>query len=370
MSKLESLVALSRRYGSDPAWVLAGGGNTSFKDGAVLYVKASGFALGAISAEGFCAVDRGRLDAIWSKAYPAATEEREAAVLADLMAARLPGEAKRPSVETLMHGLFPQAYVLHTHPALVNGLACGARGREAFGALLADIAIWAPFVEPGYVLAGVVRAAAEEFRAARGAWPAVMVMQNHGLLVAADRPEELDRLSREVVERLRARVSREPRLEAAAVDPAALAAASAALGALAPGTAQAFRADAETLGRAASREAFAPLASAFSPDHIVYAGHEFLYAQAPGALAGAWADYVARNASSPKVAVVSGLGAFGLGSSRAAAETALSLFADACKIAAYAEGFGGFSHMSAEKIAFIRGWEVEKYRSRVSGGGS
>ena len=33
-----------------------------------------------------------------------------------------------PSVETLLHAIFPQKYVLHLHPALVNGLTCSRVG--------------------------------------------------------------------------------------------------------------------------------------------------------------------------------------------------------------------------------------------------
>src|SRR5208337_4733771 len=103
MANLSRLVALSRLYGANPEWVLAGGGNTSFKDSGQLYVKASGTALANIGEEGFCSIDRKKLDAMWLAKYSENTEEREAAALADLMASRSPGETKRPSVETLMH---------------------------------------------------------------------------------------------------------------------------------------------------------------------------------------------------------------------------------------------------------------------------
>lgn len=371
MGMISALVELSRRYGSDPDWVLAGGGNTSWKDGSTLYVKASGTALGDISEDGFCAMDRDSLDAIWAKRYPAAAEEREAAVLADLMAARRPGEPKRPSVETLMHGLFPQAYVVHTHPALVNGLACARGGREAFDRIFSDIAIWAPFVEPGYILARTVKDAMEEYRARRGDYPEIMVMQNHGLLVAADSPARIDELSALVVGRLRAELARVPALSGQAVDARRAADAAARLSALAGEGASGgaasilFRADAEILRRAVSRQSFAPLSSAFCPDHIVYAGHEFLYAESPAAIEAAWIDYRARNGVAPKIAVVGGAGAFALCASESASRTALLLFVDACKIAAYAESFGGYLHMASDKIEFIRGWEVEKYRASL-----
>ena len=367
MTALGGLVALSRRYGSDPEWVLAGGGNTSFKDGEALYVKASGSSLAAIDETGFCAIDRARLDAIWSASYPEDSEGREAAALADLMAARRPGEDKRPSVETLMHGLFPQAYVVHTHPAAVNGITCGRGGEAAFARLFSGEGIWVPFVDPGYVLAKTVRAALEDFRRRKGALPAIMLMQNHGLLVAGESPEEVESVSARVMMKVLGEVRRFPDLAARAVDARAVADAAAILSRL--GTSLRFRADGESLSRASSREAFAPLASSFTPDHIVYAGHEFLLVEegAKG-IEDAWSGFVARNGAAPRVILVRGLGAFACAASPSAADAAILLYTDACKVAAYAESFGGALHMTKEKIDFIRNWEVEKYRSSVSVG--
>jgi rhamnose utilization protein RhaD (predicted bifunctional aldolase and dehydrogenase) len=369
VGKLDALVEISRRYGSDPDWVLAGGGNTSWKEPGRLYVKASGASLAEIGPAGFCEIDRGRLDAIWSAPYPAQAEAREAAVLVDLMAARAAGEAKRPSVETLMHGLFPQAFVVHSHPAAVNGLACGRSGEASFRRLFGRDAIWVPFVDPGYVLAKAVRDELEAFRGREGRTPSIMIMQNHGLLVAGEGPREIDELSASVMARIRGELRRVPDLGARHADPEAVAGALREIKDLAPaGSAFLFRADAETLSRAASAEAFAPLASAFTPDHIVYAGHEFLRAE-PGRITAAWAEYEGRNGVPPRVVVVAGVGAFASSPSRGAAERALLLYADACKVAAYAESFGGALHMTQEKIDFIRNWEVEKYRSSVGGGG-
>jgi rhamnose utilization protein RhaD (predicted bifunctional aldolase and dehydrogenase) len=370
MADLRRLVALSRRYGGDPEWVLAGGGNTSFKDASTLYVKASGSSLASISESGFCAMDRGALGAMWRAAYPQEAEAREAAALADLMAARQAGEAKRPSVETLMHGLFPQAYVVHTHPAAINGLACGRRGKAAFERLFGEEGIWVPFVDPGYILAKAVRQELEAFRARKGRVPALMLMQNHGLLVAGESPEEIEALSSRVMADVLVEAKRLPDLTAAPVDAGAVGAAASILARLAgEGAAIRFRSDAETLSRAESREAFAPLSSAFTPDHIVYAGHEFLLVE--GGLEGieaAWASFAARNSCPPRIVVVKGLGAFSCVRGSAAADAAILLYADACKVAAYAESFGGALHMTKEKIDFIRNWEVEKYRSSVSTG--
>jgi rhamnose utilization protein RhaD (predicted bifunctional aldolase and dehydrogenase) len=373
MSGLGDLVELSRRFGSDPEWVLAGGGNTSYKEGGKLFVKASGTSLGSISEEGFCAIDRAKLDAMWRASYPEESEAREAAALADLLASRCPGESKRPSVETLMHGIFPQAFVVHSHPAAINGIACGLEGKAAFDRLFADEAIWVPFVDPGYVLAKTVRAELEAFEAREGEPPGIMFMQNHGLLVAGESPAEVAVISEHVRARVLNNVTRRPDLSTLPCDPSARAMAEAAISALAPASMKnvciRFRNDAEILRRVASRESFAPLASAFTPDHIVYAGHEFLLSEGGAqGIAGAWAEFLGRNGVPPRIIAVAGLGAFSCAASHEAAESALLLFVDACKVAAYAESFGGASHMTKEKIDFIRNWEVEKYRSSVSAG--
>ena len=46
--QLGALAAMSNKYGADPAYVLAGGGNTSFKSEELLWIKGSGTALATI----------------------------------------------------------------------------------------------------------------------------------------------------------------------------------------------------------------------------------------------------------------------------------------------------------------------------------
>ena len=54
---LKELTAMSNRYGQNPDYVLAGGGNTSVKDDTTLYVKCSGTCLADITEDGFVAMD-------------------------------------------------------------------------------------------------------------------------------------------------------------------------------------------------------------------------------------------------------------------------------------------------------------------------
>ena len=184
---MQKLVEFSRRYGSDPELVLAGGGNTSMKENGVLYVKGSGCSLSTIRSVDFVAMNLDKLLAICGKQYPTEDKEREAMFLADVSAAKLPGEErKRPSVEALLHALFPQRYVLHLHPALINGLTCGADGRRIAAELFPGV-IWVNACRPGYTLA-------KRLSDKIGPGTDTVLLQNHGVFFAADTPDGLSKL--------------------------------------------------------------------------------------------------------------------------------------------------------------------------------
>lgn len=198
---MKNLVEYSRRYGSDISLVAAGGGNTSMKENGVLYVKGSGSALATIKEENFVALDMNKLLEIPKRSYPDSDNEREAAFLSDIMAAKLPGEeAKRPSVETLLHALFPQKYVLHLHPSLVNGLTCSADGKSAATRLFPD-AVWVDECRPGYTLAiEVSKVLSENIN--------TVILQNHGVFFAANTPADLDVLLKNMMNILKEEVDK------------------------------------------------------------------------------------------------------------------------------------------------------------------
>ena len=124
-SQLNALATMSNQFGINPEYVLAGGGNTSFKCDDYLWVKGSGTSLATVKGEDFVVMERALLAQMWDKDYPSDETAREAAVLEDMMDARIPGETRRPSVETLLHDLFPYSFILHVHPTLVNGPSFG-----------------------------------------------------------------------------------------------------------------------------------------------------------------------------------------------------------------------------------------------------
>lgn len=369
---LQELVSVSRRYGADSEYVVAGGGNTSFKDAGTLYVKGSGTALATIEAAGFVRMDRSALSAVWKKSYPQNSSERESAVLADLMAARLGGEeAKRPSVETLLHDILPFAFVVHTHPALVNGLTCSALGEAATRVLFGEEAIWIPSTNPGYILSKAVKDAMDAYAARRGAAPALIFLQNHGVFVAADTVAGIDAIYRRVMETLTARMVRKPDLSEHITEFGTSAAVAAELAGLArtafgKDTRVAFLRNAEVARLTADRESFAPVSSAFTPDHIVYAGSDPLFVDERADIAAAWKEAAESKGRPPKTVALRGIGVFGIGNGEKAARLALELFSDAAKVACYTEAFGGPRFMAKDQIDFINNWEVEQYRSKIS----
>ena len=371
MSNIETLVNFSRRFGADANFVLAGGGNTSYKDENYLYIKGSGTALAEMTADKFVKMNRAALAAIWDKKYSVNSAEREAHVLADLMAAREAGEeSKRPSVETLLHELFPQKFVLHVHPAAVNGLTCSKQGKAAALKLFPDC-VWVDESEPGYVLASLCRGELSAYAEKNGKAANLVFLQNHGVFFAADSEVELDAVVINVMGKIYGKITARPDFSAVDADLETVAMLAPVLRMLysVDGMAKVkFTANAEIMKFARSREAFAELTEPLTPDHIVYCKAEPLFVEEAtvDALKAAFEAFVARRSFMPKVVFVKDLGMFTVGATLKEAETASAVWHDAMKITVFAGNFGGVSHMQPRLADFIVNWEAESYRSKIS----
>jgi len=375
---LETLIEISRRYGADPDYVLAGGGNTSLKDGDVIAVKASGALLATINENGFVQLSLSKLRALFDMALPFDSEAREKIVLEKLLGARLPGQTRRPSVETLLHALFPYRFVIHLHPALVNGMLCSRQALSVAETLFRNEASVLPYITPGYILADAVRRVFEHRTSSGMSPPKILFLQNHGVFVAADSVEEIEALYAHIFETLKAKVQPLPEEGLRGGPARGYEAAIAAVAEKAVETAATkfnvrfFFTSNSLIGHfLASSEAFVPLSSPFTPDHIVYAGAWPLFvniseAQSSEHLISKIDEFRIRHQEMPKIIAVQNLGIFGLGQDESAAKRACELFGDAAKIAWYARSFGGVHPMQPADIEFIRSWEVEKYRASIA----
>ena len=362
--QLNELAAMSNKYGANPEYVLAGGGNTSFKSDDYLWIKGSGTSLATIKGEDFVVMERALLAQMWTAEYPADEAAREAAVLEDMMDARIRGESRRPSVETLLHDLFPQQYILHVHPAIVNGITCSKEGEAAMKRLFPD-AVWVAACKPGYILALDCKKVMDAYKEATGKDCSLLFLENHGIFFAGNSAEEVDALAEKTMETLKAAVKKAPDLEAVDYDLEKVVAISPVLRALygegQPATVK-FLANKEIL-------AYDPATESLSPDHIVYckAKQLIIPADADGDKIKELFDaFTAANGYKPKIAFVEGLGMFACGSTMKESVTAQTVMLDAIKVVAYAKSFGGVSPMPQFLIDFIVNWEVESYRSKVS----
>jgi len=351
---LSGIIRLSNTYGSDPELVLAGGGNTSVKDAETLYIKCSGTSLKTIDEDGFVPLNRALLEQTLTKEYPADDAGREAAFLKDVMAARaIPGETRRPSVEALLHHLFPQRYVVHLHPALINGLTCGREGQRRTKELFGDSAVWIPVIRPGFVLGKCCHSVMEAHQVQTGEPVSLAILENHGIFIAADTEEEIGAILETVVDTLKRAITVYPDQNfTETIEPALMRDLREKTGA----SHIQFCTSPQILAFLQSRETARDLLVPFTPDQIVYCGAEPVYVT----------DFsqIEPDSIGGKILLVENRGIFALGQSEKEAETAMLVFLDAVKIAIYAESFGGPQPLTEELIQFIVSWEAESYRQK------
>lgn len=371
MKEIDNLIAVSRKYGADSRFVIAGGGNTSYKDATRLWVKASGHALATIDEDGFAVMDRARLDAMATKTYPADAAEREAQVKEDLSDANLT-RGRRPSVETSLHNCMNFSYVVHLHPTLVNGLMCSVTAEKRCAELFPD-ALYVAYTDPGYTLFKKVYDAIGQWKAQRGSEPQVIFLQNHGIFVAADTVAEIDAIYEDVMTKLEALVAPLPEGETPVCD-----CVSEVLPAIRQILSRGGRGlkTLQVTKNALVDEFLANpkgVLTPFSPDGIVYCKSEYIVIDSDDKAAEAEEKieaYVTRRGHTPKVLLIKGIGLVAVGDNAKNARVITEVFLDAMKVAFYARSFGGEHGMEPAWIDFIDNWEVENYRRTVGAGGA
>ncbi len=357
---LAVITELSRKYGTDPRFVLAGGGNTSYKDEKILYVKPSGVRLADIRDEDFVRLERAKVREVFKVAPPDNAERREALVKHLMQAAACPGETGRPSVEAPLHEALSATFVVHLHPAAVNGMTCGRHGREMAAKLFPE-ALWVAFVDPGFMLSITVQRAIAEYQERHGREPSTIFLQNHGVFVAADSAGGIDREYAKIMKTL----SKAYAEKGVATDLARTPRDAATVQATAPLLRSRLGND---HGRATvvALDAFTVADGPLTPDHIVYAGSYALTAEDPDAAA--LAGFCERHGLAPKVVSVPGKAVFAAGPTLRDARTVAMLAWDAALVQQLAAAFGGAEFLGERERRFIENWEVESYRKKVAAG--
>ncbi|MBQ8249340.1 MAG: class II aldolase/adducin family protein [Clostridia bacterium] len=355
MKELKQLEEMSNRYGADARYVLAGGGNTSYKTDTTLYVKGSGTSLATIKAEDFVRLDREKLGAMWKVNYSENEAERESQVLADMMAARATGETRRPSVETLLHDLFRGKFVLHVHPSAVNAMTCAKMGKTIAEKLFPE-SVWVDACRPGYILASICRDKLNAYKAKTGKDACLLFLQNHGVFFAGDSTEEIDGLVSEMMNKL---------------DEYALAARKAARENLCVWLKELTETGYSEFLDGGDVASFDPDFNSPTPDHIVYCKANYLTVDSSvtkDRLTKKVQIFKIENEYYPRVVIIRGEGAVVLGADEKQLTTVRDVFLDQVKVFHASHNYGGYFGMSDDLVDFIVNWEVESYRAKISSG--
>lgn len=340
-ASLAALKDVSKRIGLDVRLVQGPGGNTSVKAGDVLWIKASGTWLAdAETKEIFVPVD---LPGV-RRALAQGSEKMP-------VIAREGVPALRASIETSLHALLPHPVVLHAHA--INTIAWASRsdGEAELAERMAGLA-WAklPYVRPGLPLS---QAVAELLR---GQTPDVLILGNHGLVVAGTDCAAAEALMREVERRL----ALPPARPAPAFDPERL---------QTIGADGSYRPASEPLcHRLATDPENLKIAAAGSlyPDHVVFLGPALPVLPADRPLASLQRDRAAAGMPMPMALLVPGAGALVRADIQPAAEAMLHC------LALVVERIPPGARVSylppAEELALLD-WDAERYRKQLSAAG-
>jgi rhamnose utilization protein RhaD (predicted bifunctional aldolase and dehydrogenase)/NAD(P)-dependent dehydrogenase (short-subunit alcohol dehydrogenase family) len=378
MNTLKDLIDISLFYGKNKDFVIAGGGNTSYKNDKTIWVKASGTTLADIIEDGFAVLDRVKLKEISMKKYSEVSDKREAEIKTDLFRSSLfPEKNLRPSVETSLHELIRYSYVIHTHPTLVNALLCSVNAKKKVTELFGDDALYVEYTDPGFILFKKVEKELIKYRKEKNKDPHIIFLENHGVFVSANTTAEIKKLYDSIISTIKKNITKQPDIKEIPIDDS--------ITKILPAI-RMIMSDNGTVKLAAIRRntlidhfAKTQLAShkvslPFTPDIIVYCKARPIYIDktSPEEIIKTFNEqyiaYKKRYGYPPKIILIKGYGLIAVEENIRSANIALDVFEDLMKISILSENFGGPHFMTDEEIAFIDNWEVENYRRQISKG--
>ena len=377
MKEIDELIEISQFYGRDNRFVIAGGGNTSYKNNEKIWVKASGASLATITEDGFAILDRAMLNPMSEKEYSKDVFERERQVKDDLSAATIT-KGKRPSVETSMHNVIDYPFVVHLHPTAVNGLLCAVNAESELKRLFGDKALFVEYTDPGYVLFNKVNDKLEEYRSKHKEEAQVIWLQNHGIFVAAKTIEEIKSIYDEIIAKLEGAINEQLPTGDVDVPENVVEIIPAIRMMLSDKELKTLRIRNNKLISyfSESEENQKDIIKPFTPDAIVYCKSNYIFLN--GKDAGVILEeskknipeFTARFGYQPKVLLIKGIGLVAVGDNAKQCDILLDVYEDAMKVAYLSRSFGGPHPMTDEQINFIDTWEVENYRRSVAAGNS
>ena len=209
--RLDDFTRIATSVGARADYVQGGGGNTSAKlDGGLMAIKASGYCLKDIREDkAYAVLNYAKLRAFYNENNPADFDDVEKAGSAKAKEYTLSIEGLdqlRPSVEAGFHSLL-DTYVAHSHSVYANLAACSKECLAIVGEALRDADYtwgFVPYTDPGARLTFSIRDELARVEKETGRRPAVIFMENHGLIAHHDDPDECLRIHTDVNARIAA----------------------------------------------------------------------------------------------------------------------------------------------------------------------
>jgi rhamnose utilization protein RhaD (predicted bifunctional aldolase and dehydrogenase)/NAD(P)-dependent dehydrogenase (short-subunit alcohol dehydrogenase family) len=374
--EIKELIEISKYYGSNKEYVIAGGGNTSYKDNETIWIKSSGQSLAELTEEGLVALNREKLQVISSNVYSEDPSVREEQVKTDMFRSILDqGKNRRPSVETSLHELIRYKFVVHLHPTLINGLLCSRNAKTLIHKIFGETALFVPYIDPGYTLFKKLESEIISYREKLINDPKIIFLENHGSFVGADTTEEIRNIYNDIIQRIREHIPEMPEIVQLPYNQIlnkVLPALRILLSSEQPGIIR-FRHNSLIAQFYKNQQEFHKISLPLTPDIIVYCKTRYLYieqSQTAEKILDSFRyqlpHFINEYGYPPKVIIIKDMGVFAISESYASAEACLDVYEDLIKISYYAAFCGGIKFLTPEQVAFIDQWEVENYRRKIS----
>jgi NAD(P)-dependent dehydrogenase (short-subunit alcohol dehydrogenase family)/rhamnose utilization protein RhaD (predicted bifunctional aldolase and dehydrogenase) len=374
--EINELIEISRFYGNNKEYVIAGGGNTSFKDDQTIWIKASGEPLAELDENGLVALSREKLRIISGKTYSDDPVLREEQVKDDLFNCIVgPIQNKRPSVETSLHELIRFKFVVHLHPTLINGILCSRNAKNLVIKIFGEKALFVPYTDPGYTLFKKLESDIRKYRDNHSSDPQIILLENHGSFISADSVEEVRKIYESIISSIEIQIERLPEIGQLPYNPV--------LNKVLPALRMLLSDDRIKIIRGRHNELiaryyqnqqeFQKISLPLTPDIIVYCKTRFLFIEQYST-----ADKILESIKQqlprfqneygylPKIIVIKNTGLLVVETSAASAEAVLDVFEDLIKVSHYSSLCGGTKALTPDQSAFIDKWEVENYRRKVA----
>jgi rhamnose utilization protein RhaD (predicted bifunctional aldolase and dehydrogenase) len=328
-----AIVDFCARAGTDPLLVQGAGGNVSWKQDDVLWIKASGTWLAeAAQKDIFVPVDLGHLRA----AVAAGEFSASPKALGD--------SGLRPSIETMLHALMPHPVVVHVHAVEVLAHLVRADWLDGLQRALAGSGMaWTtvPYRKPGAELAEAVATALA------GTGASVVFLQNHGVVIGGADIAEVEATLAALTAALANPVAAASPAVAA---PAELAAGAATYALLEDAVVQRLATEPALCARVVREWAL-------YPDHVVFLGAEACVVDEPGALAAGGQE------KPPELVFVRNLGVFSVPDFSKAKQVQLRCYAD---VIVRQDPQQTLHALGNADIGALLNWDAERYRMSLS----